>query len=339
MPEFDFNTAAYFSAGTVLFALGLCVGFRFHRKNDPAMSWLIASNLALLSAAMGIFLGPLLDFTLASILAIGGAYAGICFGYLAIVRAEDKPMPWRPLAICGAVGIAAQAVIADATESVGPLVVSSSIINAVLTGIIVVSVWRMAHCYGQGIAMLLCVPFATLLVGYLGRLLLIAATDDVQAPLLATIVILIAMAWAAVILELGMATLREVQAQRDLRRALSDLQATSAARTRFLLALSHELRTPLNGIVGMAELMRVAAGPDIDTRYAQNVEIIRQNGVQLSRLIEHLLDHTAGPCASAEEIDRLSDAIRSHFAEQTPDTPEVACRGLPSPPRSGKTWA
>ncbi len=64
-------------------------------------------------------------------------------------------------------------------------------------------------------------------------------------------------------------------------------EASSRAKSEFLSTMSHELRTPLNGVIGMAEsLLR----EDLRESQSADVEVIRQSGEVLLRLLDDLLD-------------------------------------------------
>jgi signal transduction histidine kinase/CheY-like chemotaxis protein len=64
-------------------------------------------------------------------------------------------------------------------------------------------------------------------------------------------------------------------------------EAASEAKSRFLATMSHEIRTPLTGILGMADLLRVAELPPEPASY---VEAIRGSGAALASLIDEVLD-------------------------------------------------
>lgn len=62
------------------------------------------------------------------------------------------------------------------------------------------------------------------------------------------------------------------------------------AKEDFLANVSHEIRTPLNGIVGLAASLETAA---LSARDRQSVDVIRQSGEMLERLISDVLDAAA----------------------------------------------
>ena len=64
----------------------------------------------------------------------------------------------------------------------------------------------------------------------------------------------------------------------------------SNAKENFLANVSHEIRTPLNGIVGLAASLETAA---LSARDLQSVDVIRQSGEMLERLISDVLDAAA----------------------------------------------
>ncbi|MEO0822025.1 MAG: PAS-domain containing protein [Pseudomonadota bacterium] len=64
-------------------------------------------------------------------------------------------------------------------------------------------------------------------------------------------------------------------------------EATSRHKSRFLARMSHEMRTPLNGILGIAALLEHT---DLDDQQSKFVDVLRNSGTVLLRLIDDLLD-------------------------------------------------
>ena len=58
----------------------------------------------------------------------------------------------------------------------------------------------------------------------------------------------------------------------------------------FLATVSHELRTPLNSVIGYAELILGGLNGPLEAEMQQDVEAIYENGQQLLRLVNDLLD-------------------------------------------------
>jgi len=64
-------------------------------------------------------------------------------------------------------------------------------------------------------------------------------------------------------------------------------QAADRAKSEFLAAMSHELRTPLNHVIGLGEF--VLDSP-LDADQRENVELMRNSGQELLRMVEGVLD-------------------------------------------------
>ena len=76
---------------------------------------------------------------------------------------------------------------------------------------------------------------------------------------------------------------------RELNEAILQAESAIQARGRFLATMSHEIRTPLTAILGFAELLLEAPGPD---RLEESLELIRDNGHYLLRIINDVLDYS-----------------------------------------------
>ncbi|MET0441560.1 MAG: ATP-binding protein [Casimicrobiaceae bacterium] len=96
-----------------------------------------------------------------------------------------------------------------------------------------------------------------------------------------------------------------------LRARLSDLEQQQ---TRFLRHVSHELKTPLTAVREGAELLRDNVGGPLSAEQRDIVRIVRENTLQLQKLIEDLLAYhqtralepaTHGPVPLAEVVTRV----------------------------------
>ncbi len=76
---------------------------------------------------------------------------------------------------------------------------------------------------------------------------------------------------------------------RDLNEAILQAARAVEARGRFLATMSHEIRTPLTAILGFAELLLDAPAPE---RLEESLELIRDNGHYLLRIINDVLDYS-----------------------------------------------
>ena len=74
----------------------------------------------------------------------------------------------------------------------------------------------------------------------------------------------------------------------ELHRAKEAAEAANIAKNEFLASMSHELRTPLHGILGFAQLMKIAQDlPPKQQKYASTIE---RNGNHLLVLLNDILD-------------------------------------------------
>ncbi len=76
--------------------------------------------------------------------------------------------------------------------------------------------------------------------------------------------------------------------ERTLQEKNIELQHASDMKSVFLATMSHELRTPLNGMLGMLELLSLSR---LNGEQRETLEIARDSGRGLVRLIDDVLDH------------------------------------------------
>ncbi|CAN5856176.1 hypothetical protein BH11PSE8_BH11PSE8_31220 [soil metagenome] len=74
-------------------------------------------------------------------------------------------------------------------------------------------------------------------------------------------------------------------------------ERANEAKANFLAHMSHELRTPLNGMLGMNQLAQLLAENDEQHHY---LELARQSGVSLLRILDDVLDFASADSGSLE---------------------------------------
>jgi signal transduction histidine kinase/DNA-binding response OmpR family regulator len=85
------------------------------------------------------------------------------------------------------------------------------------------------------------------------------------------------------------------------------LQAADAAKSRFLSMMSHEIRTPMNGVLGMLELLSLTP---LDGQQKSTLEVVRESGRSLLRIIDDILDFSKIEAGKLEVIPQVASIPR-----------------------------
>ncbi|MGC9521974.1 MAG: GAF domain-containing protein [Anaerolineae bacterium] len=125
---------------------------------------------------------------------------------------------------------------------------------------------------------------------------------------------------------------RNAQYFEEIQAAAERLREVDRLKSEFLANMSHELRTPLNSILGYAEVMLMGIDGELTPEMEEDVNVIFENGKQLLRLINDILDLTkieAGRMTLDKEpvdLPALLEQTRSHslgLLHQQPKPVEV----------------
>ncbi|OIQ88071.1 sensor histidine kinase RcsC [mine drainage metagenome] len=111
--------------------------------------------------------------------------------------------------------------------------------------------------------------------------------------------------------------------EEDLRRAKTEAEAASRAKSDFLAMISHEIRTPMNGVAAMAELLSKTA---LDMEQRGMVAVVRHSADHLLGIIDDILDFSkieAGrmgldnqPFALRRQVEEVADLVATRAGEK-----------------------
>ena len=104
--------------------------------------------------------------------------------------------------------------------------------------------------------------------------------------------------------------------EKSLKKATSEAQVASEAKSQFLANMSHEIRTPLNGIMGFSEML---SSQESDIKKRRMLEMIEESGNQLLQIINDIFDYSkieAGKLTIQNDyfkFDKLLEETVSYF--------------------------
>jgi signal transduction histidine kinase len=86
-------------------------------------------------------------------------------------------------------------------------------------------------------------------------------------------------------------TIQDITGRKAVEKALNEAkdkaEESNKAKSRFLANMSHEIRTPLNGIMGLTDIL---LGEHVQDDHRKYLELIRDSGKNLAKLINDILD-------------------------------------------------
>lgn len=273
----------------LIFALGLVAFLRgaWTDRFRMAANFFAGSLAALLVSALGVFLSQDAPFVVSAVLIISGAHFGIVFGCLSLHEAlGSRPRIGAVIGLAGAVCLG-QALLAAIFHSAHLLILTTSVVNAILSLAAAGSFWSLPPGTSRRNRLLASAPYFLIACAYGARLLMLLAAEPEQWFVLASSIIAFVLASASLYLGFALIILRESALSDALRRARAESEQILQQRTRLFSQMNHELRTPLNGIVG---LTRVLSGQVVDEKGARTVRDLQASAALLKTVVDDVLD-------------------------------------------------
>ncbi len=289
-PEIEMRIVVAIAAVLVLFSLLLCVSAlrrETTRREQRGVLWLFMTNLAFLTATLGLMGNAFLPFWVSAALVIAGAHLGIVFGYFAVRAGLGASSASRKYTGYAVMAISGQAILALWLGTIDVLVLTSSLLNGVLSLHIARRTWPLAERFGPDIAALASLPFAAIGIAYLARLPLLAMNVSATTMTVATLVITFLLAFSALQWAFALIAFRAAQLNERLEAERQRAEEANRLKSRFLANMSHELRTPLNGVLGMAQVLQEQLRAPEQLRM---IETIRNSGEGLMAILNDILD-------------------------------------------------
>jgi PAS domain S-box-containing protein len=103
-----------------------------------------------------------------------------------------------------------------------------------------------------------------------------------------------------------------------------ELSKATKIKTNFFTTMSHELRTPLNSVISLTDVLLKGMSGKLNAEQLKQIKIIRQNGNELLKLINNLLDFSKID-ANKMEINYTYFPVEKLIAENL-DTVRPLCR-------------
>ncbi|NBE08337.1 ATP-binding response regulator [Paragemmobacter ruber] len=252
-----------------------------------AASLYAASLGALLIAAMGVFLSRDAPFVVSAALIIAGAHFSIVLAYLSLYGSlRPHPAAGLVVLIAGLICLA-QCVLAVLYRDAPLLIITTSVVNAVVGLLAAGSLWAAVARTSPRNRLLVAAPFFMVSAAYAMRLVVLASTDPGAWFVVASSLIAFVLAGTSLYIGFALIILRESALSDALRQARAESDAILQQRTRLFSQINHELRTPLNGIVG---LTRVLARHVADEDGKRTLRDLQSSAALLKTVVDDVLD-------------------------------------------------
>ena len=122
----------------------------------------------------------------------------------------------------------------------------------------------------------------------------------------------------------------------EIRFLKEQLEALLVSKDRLIASVSHELRTPLTGVIGLTSLIRETATGQLDDETTGLLDLVVEQGNELSNIIEDLLTHARSEAGTLQVesvafslTEEAMTVAASQDLEPPETTPEVWARGDP----------
>ncbi|MCH8465993.1 MAG: response regulator [Roseinatronobacter sp.] len=274
----------------MLATLILAVNMRALARDPCTFSGLahiLAANMLLFFSSLMPAFGNIISERVSALGLVIAMHSVIVLGFLGILRGMGKKVSVVRILPASVVVIGMQIAAAQMYSSVHVHVLIAALGNGTLAAVFALLLARAVASFSRDLILLVVLPFATISILYLLRLIGILLALSDQFLMLGLLITGFVLTFSLLVWCFTLQTFGNVRLAQSLSAERERAQEASKMKSRFLANMSHEIRTPLNGVLGMAQVLD---DKRLDADQREMVRIIQDSGETLLKLLDDILD-------------------------------------------------